>query len=78
LPRGKKRTGAGFDEAKRRVTEKLLPLDFISGIGGSDKLNVMLARPVSDAEHDHIRGVLKKEAKGFDYTLETTGKFTKR
>ena len=74
----KKKSSAGFDEAKRRVTARLLPLDFVSGVGGSDKLNVMLERPISDDEHDHIRKVIQNEAKGYDYSLVNTGKFTKR
>jgi hypothetical protein len=77
LPRKKKSSG-GFDEAKRRVTARLLPLDFVSGVGGSDKLSVMLERPISDAEHDHIRTVMQNEAEGYDYNLVDTGKFTKR
>ena len=68
----------GFDEAKRRVTKRLLPLDFVSGVGGSDKLKVMLERPISDAEHDHIQMVMQTEAKGYDYDLVHTGRFTQR
>jgi hypothetical protein len=68
---------SSFEEAKRKVTERLMPLDFVSGVGGSDKLSIMLDRPISDAEHQHIQKVMQEDARGYDYDLVHTGKFRK-
>jgi hypothetical protein len=79
LPSGKKQPGENFEEAKRRVTDKLMPLDYVSGVGSSgSRLRVMLARPLSAQEDDHVRSVLQREAGGHDFTLEQTGTFSKR
>lgn len=64
---------------KRRVADKLMPLDYVSGVGSSgSRLRVMLTRPLSAQENDHIRSVLAQEAKGHDFALEQTGTFGKR
>jgi hypothetical protein len=37
---------------KHRLEAKLLPLDYVNGIGrsGSDRFNIMLARPITKTE----------------------------
>lgn len=57
-----------------------MPLDYVSGVGsaGSKELRVFLARPIDAQENQHIRAVMQQEAKGHAFTLEQTGKFTKR
>ena len=56
-----------------------MPLDYVSAVASSGaRLKVMLARPLSAQENNHIHTVLRKEARGHDYTLEQTGKFSKR
>ena len=78
MPNRKKPPASDFDDAKQRVEAKLLPLDYVSGIGGSgSELHVMLERPISGVENDHIRTVMQNEAAGFSYTIVQTGRFRK-
>ncbi|HEY2528138.1 MAG TPA: hypothetical protein VGJ20_09355 [Xanthobacteraceae bacterium] len=61
------------------MTDKLIPLDYVSGVGSSgSRLKVLLARPLSAQENDHIRTILRQEAGGHDFMLEESGKFAKR
>jgi hypothetical protein len=80
LPKGNKPADGDFEQAKQRVTTKLMPLDYVSGVGsaGSKELRVLLARPLNAQENEHVRTVMQQEAKGHAFVLEQTGKFTKR
>jgi hypothetical protein len=79
LPDAKRRRAkqrpADFKKVKRRLEAKLLPLDYVNGIGRSrsDRFNVMLARPISKTEGDHIRDVMHNEGAGDDYELVDSG-----
>lgn len=76
-----KRPGDDFEAVKRRLEAKLLPLDYVNGIGraGSDRFSVLLVRPITKAEHAHIRDVMRNEGAGADYALvDTGGRFTTR
>jgi hypothetical protein len=79
LSKENKPAGGDFEQAKKRVTTKLMPLDYVSGVGsaGPKKLRVMLARPINAQENEHIRTVMQQEATGHDFMVEQTGKFTK-
>jgi len=80
LPKAK-RLGDDFEAVKRRLEAKLLPLDYVNGIGraGSDRFSVLLVRPITKAEHAHIRDVMRNEGAGADYALvDTGGRFTTR
>jgi hypothetical protein len=74
LPDAKQRS-ADFKKMKRRLEAKLLPLDYVNGIGrsGSDHFNVVLARPISKTESAHIRDVMHNEGAGDNYALVDTG-----
>ena len=79
MPKAKPPRGE-FEEVKRRLEAKLLPLDYVNGIGraGSDRFSVLLVRPVTKTESAHIRDVMQTEGAGDAYTLiDTGGPFTK-
>jgi hypothetical protein len=48
LPKAK-RLGGDFETVKRRLEAKLLPLDYVNGIGraGHDRFSVLLVRPIT-------------------------------
>lgn len=76
-----KRPGGDFEAVKRRLEAKLLPLDYVNGIGraGSDRFSVLLVRPITKTESAHIRDVMQNEGAGDDYALiDTGGRFTTR
>lgn len=76
-----KQPRADFKEVKHRLEAKLLPLDYVDGSGrsGSDRFNIMLARPITKTESAHIRDVMQNEGAGDDYALvDTGGPFTKQ
>jgi hypothetical protein len=80
LPKAK-RPGGDFEAVKRRLEAKLLPLDYVNGIGraGKVRFSVLLVRPITKAESAHIRAVMQNEGAGDDYALvETGGRFTAR
>jgi len=80
LPKIKPPRG-NFDAVKRRLEAKLLPLDYVHGIGraGSDRFRVLLVRPISKTEWAHIRDVMHNEGAGDNYALvDTGGPFTAR
>lgn len=71
---------ANFKKVKRRLEAKLLPLDYVNGIGvsKSDSFNVVLARPISKTESTHIRDVMRNEGAGDNYAfVDAGGRFTK-
>jgi hypothetical protein len=76
-----KRPRGDFEAVKRRLEAKLLPLDYVNGIGraGSNRFSVLLVRPITKTESAHIRGVMQNEGAGDDYALvDTGGPFTTR
>jgi hypothetical protein len=80
LPKAK-RPGGDFQAVKRRLEARLLPLDYVHGIGraGSDRFSVLLVRPITKTESAHIRAVMQNEGAGDDYALiDTGGPFTAR
>jgi hypothetical protein len=80
LPKAKRR-GGDLEAVKRRLEAKLLPLDYVNGIGraGSDRFSVLLVRPITKTESAHIRDVMQNEGAGDDYALiDTGGPFTTR
>jgi hypothetical protein len=80
LPKAKRLRG-DFEAVKRRLEVRLLPLDYVNGIGraGSDRFSVMLVRPITKTESAHIRDVMQNEGAGDDYALvDTGGPFTTR
>jgi hypothetical protein len=62
--------------AKKRVSDSLLPLDFISGVGiqGSG-LTVYLARALAPAEERRVKKILNTEASGKPVEFIETGEF---
>jgi hypothetical protein len=80
LPKAKQ-PGGEFDAVKRRLEAKLLPLDYVNGVGrtGRDRFSVLLVRPITKTESAHIRGVMQNEGAGDNYALvDTGGRFTTR
>ncbi|HEV7602817.1 MAG TPA: hypothetical protein VGO49_21500 [Bradyrhizobium sp.] len=62
--------------AKKRVSDRLLPLDFISGVGiqGSG-LTVYLTRAIAPDEEQKVKKILDSEASGKPVEFIKTGKF---
>lgn len=76
-----KRPGGDIAAVKRRLEAKLLPLEYVNGIGraGGNRFSVLLLRPISKTESAHIRAVMQNEGVGDDYALvDTGGPFTAR
>jgi hypothetical protein len=66
-----------LNEAKRRLSERLLPLDFISGVGiQGASLTVYLARALDAAEEQKVKKILDVEASGNPVEFVKTGKFS--
>lgn len=62
--------------AKKRVSDHLLPLDFISGVGTSGAgLRVYLARSLAPAEEQKVKKILDSEASGKPVEFVKTGEF---
>lgn len=80
MPKARRPSG-DFEAVKRRLEAKLLPLEYVNGIGraGSDRFSVLLVRPITKTESSHIRDVMQNEGAGDDYALiDTGGPFTTR
>jgi hypothetical protein len=66
-------------EVKKRVSDRLLPLDYVSGVGGQGSgLTVYLARALEPEEKQHVGKILAVEAPGKPVEFVTSGKFEKR
>lgn len=62
--------------AKKRVSDHLLPLDFISGVGTSGSgLRVYLARSLAPAEEQKVNKIFDSEASGKPVEFVKTGEF---
>jgi len=69
-------TSADSSAVKKRVTDRLMPLDYVSGVGGGDNsLKIYLVRNLEPAEHQKVRGILDTEAPGKAVEFVTTGEF---
>ena len=65
-------------EAKQRLSAKLMPLDFISGVGtAGSKLAVYLVRPLEPEESKKVREIVDATAPGQPFEFVTTGVFKK-
>jgi hypothetical protein len=62
--------------AKKRVSDHLLPLDFISGVGTQGSgLTVYLTRALAPAEEQKVKKILDTEASGKPVEFVKTGEF---
>ena len=65
--------------AKKKVEEKLMPLDYVTGVGVSgDKLAVYVSRALSAEETAHVTRTINAEAPNTPFALDTTGAFGKQ
>jgi hypothetical protein len=72
-------TGRSLEEAKQRVTDRLLPLDFISGVGSRQgNLTIYLARTLHPDERQKVGKILDAEAPGKPVEFVTSGEFKAR
>jgi hypothetical protein len=63
---------------KQRLSAKLMPLDFISGVGtAGSKLAVYLVRPLEPEESKKVREIVDATAPGQPFEFVTTGIFKK-
>ena len=66
-------------EVKKRVSDRLLPLDYVSGVGGQGAgLTVYLARALEPEEKQQVGKILAAEAPGKPVEFVTSGKFEKQ
>lgn len=66
-------------DAKKRVSEKLMPLDYVSGVGaGGAGLKVYLSRALKPDEEHHVKSVLDAEAGGKPVEIVKSGEFKAR
>jgi hypothetical protein len=64
---------------KKQVEGKLMPLDYVSGVGISgDKLAVYVSRALTKAETAHVTKTIKAEAPNAPFAVHTTGEFGKQ
>ena len=64
---------------KKQVEGKLMPLDYVSGVGVSgDKLAVYVSRQLSDDEKAHVAKTIQVEAPNTPFAVHTTGDFGKQ
>jgi hypothetical protein len=62
--------------AKKRVSDRLLPLDYISGVGTQGPgLTVYLTRALEPVEQQKVKKILDAEASGKPVEFITTGEF---
>jgi hypothetical protein len=79
LPKRSDHTAAALPEAKQRAQARLLPLDFVSGIGiEGGALTVHLVRSINAKERQQIRTITDAEAPGHDVKLMITGQYEKQ
>jgi len=66
-------------EAKKQVEGKLMPLDYVSGVGISGgKLAVYVSRQLSEDEKAHVAKTIQAEAPNTPFGVHTTGEFGKQ
>ena len=70
---------SGLADAKKRVSARLMPLDYISGVGTSGSgLTVYLARPLAPDEERHVKSVIETEAADKPVDFVKSGEFKAR
>jgi hypothetical protein len=63
-------------EAKKRLSDRLLPLDFISGVGSQGtSLTVYCARALAPEEERKVRKIAAVEAPATPVAFVTSGEF---
>jgi hypothetical protein len=63
-------------EVKKRLSDRLLPLDFVSGVGSRGAtLTIYLARALAPDEQHKVRKILAVEAPATPVEFVTTGEF---
>jgi hypothetical protein len=63
-------------EVQKRLSDKLLTLDFVSGIGSpGGGLTIYLTRALKPEEQQEVKKLLDAEAPGKPVEFVTTGKF---
>ena len=68
-----------FVAAKKRVTDKALPLDFVSGVGSrNDALTIYLTRALQPHELQTLKKITADEAPGQPVEYVTAGEFKPR
>ena len=78
MPKQDESSGRDLFEAKQRLSAKLMPLDFVSGVGtAGSKLAVYLVRPLEPEESKKIKDIVDSTAPGQPFELVTTGAFKK-
>jgi hypothetical protein len=76
LPKPHKMTQLSLLEIKRRLSPKLMPFEFVSGIGvAGGKLAVYLLREAPEKELKQISDLVNREAPGTKVEFVTTGEF---
>jgi hypothetical protein len=79
LPDRDNATDRGLLEVKKRLSDRLLPLDFVSGVGSRGAgLTIYLARALGPEEQQKVREILDREAPGKPVEFVTTGEFKAR
>lgn len=79
MPDKEAKSVSGLAEAKKRVSQRLMPLDYVSGVGTSGSgLTVYLARPLAPDEERHVRDVLETEAADKSVDFVKSGEFKAR
>ncbi len=79
MPKQDESSGRDLFEAKQRLSAKLMPLDFVSGVGtAGSKLAVYLVRPLEPEESKKIREIVDATAPGQSFEFVTTGVFKKK
>jgi len=74
LPKQDESGGQDLLEAKQRLSAKLMPLDFISGVGtAGSKLAVYLVRPLEPEESKKVSEIVDATAPGQPFEFVTTG-----
>jgi hypothetical protein len=79
LPKQDESGGHDLLETKQRLSAKLMPLDFISGVGiAGSKLVVYVVRPLEPEESKEVREIVDANAPGRPFEFVTTGVFKKK
>jgi hypothetical protein len=63
-------------DVKKRVSDRLMPLDYISGVGtGGSGLKVYLSRALAPDEEHHVKSICDAEAAGKTVEFVKSGEF---
>jgi hypothetical protein len=79
LPERDKATDDSLVEAKKRLSDRLLPLDYVSGVGSPNGvLTIYLAHSLAPNELQMLKKILATEAPEKPVEFVTTGYFKAR